>query len=561
MNFPASLFYPSDAFDVDANQVMGRRVAGRLLIKAFASSLSPGEEISFFTLGEPASHALRELLKGALPDGASARIFATYPSFDQLVSSGAFCIPDPSLAHWSSLRAGGHHASFSLIGVIHTICSEGVLKSLADIPLAPLYSWDAIVCTSKAGQSVVSRVIEHRIEAIKRRFSSHAHQDSSLGMPSLPIIPLPGPQCQPFHPELTRDQRRIKARQSLGIAIDDFVVVFVGRLSFHSKCHPLSLYRALQRLAESNPSQSITLIECGHQFNSHVAEAYEQLRSQFANVNFYLVGGANPATEEEKWSCLAAADVFSSPVDNLQETFGLSVVEAMYAELPLVISDWSGYRDLVLDGVNGFLIPTYDLQAGHSGCDPIDIAYSSGKCNYDSMIGLRSLGVALDHDAYAKSFQLLLDDPSLRLKMSKAGLERYMLNYSVDAVARAYRGLLSELAQRRDEVLTRNSDISYLPSYMPSHSEIFHHFPSASIPFSDVVWTLVNPAATSHLYDKMNQELVSLIVGSGLHALVNLLLSQRCLSTQSIMALGYDEFRARATLALLFKFGIVSPVK
>ena len=47
-------------------------------------------------------------------------------------------------------------------------------------------------------------------------------------------------------------------------------------------------------------------------------------------------------------------------VDNLRD-LGLAVAEAMAAGLPLVVSDWNGYRDLVRDGMDGF------------GCDPLGI--------------------------------------------------------------------------------------------------------------------------------------------------------------------------------------------
>ena len=48
----------------------------------------------------------------------------------------------------------------------------------------------------------------------------------------------------------------------------------------------------------------------------------------------------------------------ASLVDNTQETFGLAVTESKGAGLPLVVSDWSGYRDLVRDGIDGYLIPS-----------------------------------------------------------------------------------------------------------------------------------------------------------------------------------------------------------
>ena len=60
--------------------------------------------------------------------------------------------------------------------------------------------------------------------------------------------------------------------------------------------------------------------------------------------------------DEEKPHLLAAADLFVSPSDNLQETFGLSVVEAHGGGLPVVMSDFDGYKDTVDEEV-GVRVP------------------------------------------------------------------------------------------------------------------------------------------------------------------------------------------------------------
>ncbi|MBI3542646.1 MAG: glycosyltransferase, partial [Deltaproteobacteria bacterium] len=54
-----------------------------------------------------------------------------------------------------------------------------------------------------------------------------------------------------------------------------------------------------------------------------------------------------------------AADIFCSLADNVQETFGLTPLEAMAAGLPQVVSDWNGYRDTVRHGVDGFRVPAF----------------------------------------------------------------------------------------------------------------------------------------------------------------------------------------------------------
>ena len=69
-----------------------------------------------------------------------------------------------------------------------------------------------------------------------------------------------------------------------------------------------------------------------------------------------IVNGMDPELRFGVWQ---AADVFTSLSDSIQETFGLVILEAMASGLPVVASDWDGYRDLVIDGVTGFLVPTY----------------------------------------------------------------------------------------------------------------------------------------------------------------------------------------------------------
>ena len=70
--------------------------------------------------------------------------------------------------------------------------------------------------------------------------------------------------------------------------------------------------------------------------------------------------------DAEKRDLLAASDLFVSPVDNVQETFGLTPIEAMAAGLPSVVSDWDGYRDTVQHVEHGFRIPTLAPPAGQA---------------------------------------------------------------------------------------------------------------------------------------------------------------------------------------------------
>ncbi len=134
-------------------------------------------------------------------------------------------------------------------------------------------------------------------------------------------------------------ERRNEARSSLGISSADFVVLFLGRLSFHAKANPTPMYLALERLARRH---RVVLIECGWTANDHIAQALSEARAKLCpSVRSIVLDGRISDVRDTAW---AAADVFCSLSDNIQETFGLTPIEAMAAELPVVVTDWMDTR-------------------------------------------------------------------------------------------------------------------------------------------------------------------------------------------------------------------------
>ena len=240
------------------------------------------------------------------------------------------------------------------------------------------------------------------------------------------------------------------------------MVLFLGRLSFHSKAHPLPLYRALERLSAEH---EVVLLECGHIFNGTISGAFKQLHQRFPRLRLRRLGGLTPASNEEKELALAAADLFCSPADNLQETFGLSVLEAMASSLPVVASDWNGYRDLVVHGKTGWLVPCSDLLQKQTKPDALDRRFSLGLQDYDSTVGLRSIGVVLDHAALEKNLGDLLADPERCAAMGEAGRMRIENVFAWRVVSGQYRELWSELSQRRMSAQSQANSVPWPMAY------------------------------------------------------------------------------------------------
>ncbi len=472
--YPAALVLPGDAFDTDRNQVMGRRVAGSGFARGIASSLK-NEELTVIVNDRNDLAKLRDQLQPCLDSGSNVRLQVGL-SNASMTSAGCVHLPDPGLAHWSWLRAGRSAANFSITGVTHTLCSRNVMSGLEQLITAPLEGWDALVCTSQAALGVVQEAMACQREQLSRRFGQSFPLPKG---PQLPVIPLaidPTPYQWRGRFNSREDQRQ-KARQALQLPSDAIVILFLGRLSFHSKAHPLPLYRSL---AELSKKHNIILLECGHLFSDVIATAFEELAKKFPSLSIRRVGGRLPASEEDKKLALAAADIFCSPADNLQETFGLSVLEAMASSLPVVVSDWNGYRDLVEQGVSGLLVACQDVLRSSSEADAIERDYRLGLMDYDNFVGLRSLGVCIDHRDLIQALDSLCSQSNHRCEMGEKAQERLEQKFSWSVVSGQYRELWDELNSQRQ---TAASDSQRNLPWPTSHSgRLFNGYSHGTFP-------------------------------------------------------------------------------
>ena len=159
---------------------------------------------------------------------------------------------------------------------------------------------------------------------------------------------------------------------------------------------------------------------------------YQEVGEAYApDVPVHFLDGKNPDVVR---CCWAAADLFLSLVDNPQETFGLAPVEAMAAGLPVVVSDWDGYRYTVSDGVEGFRIPT--LTAGHAKQgEELAVLHDHGMLSYQDYVGAVAQHVAVDTEAAALAIARLAEDQSLRQRMGHAGRQTVRQRFDWPVVA------------------------------------------------------------------------------------------------------------------------------
>lgn len=228
--------------------------------------------------------------------------------------------------------------------------------------IGPVQSWDALVCTSRAVKKTMEMLFERWHAYMADRYGA-----TRLPTPQLPILPL-GVDVAKFRKTDARIAAGRAWRQRLGIADDALAVLYLGRLSYVEKAHPTPMFIALEQAAKASGRKMHAIMAGWFPMPEHEEAFREAARLYAPSIGLSIVDARVEPAKTEIWH---AADVFASLVDNIQETFGLAPVEAMAAGLPVVVSDWDGYRDTVRDGEDGFRIPTYAPPGGAGALLPL----------------------------------------------------------------------------------------------------------------------------------------------------------------------------------------------
>lgn len=429
-----ALYLNPEAFNTKGPALMGRQSAGEGFLRGYLRHART-EDIHFWNV---ADRPVAELDAFVQAIGALDRPVKWIARNDRLGlgEAGAVHMASPRLAReaWArrSIRAPGR---YGISGITHTTASSDVTDMLADMVSAPLEAWDFLICTSQAVRASVDLQLEAVRDDLEMRLGA-----TRLPSPQLITIPL-GVNVDDF---ATSDVQRQAWRRELDIPDDAVVVLYVGRFNVRAKMNPAPMAMALQRAVELT-GKKIAWVQAGWAGSEALNKTYHDETAAFCpDVLYRVVDGRRPDVRFSIWS---VGDIFLSLSDNIQETFGLTPVEAMAAGLPNVISDWNGYRDTVRHGVDGYRIATYAPRAGLGE----DLAYraASDWINYDTYVGSASQVTAVDLGEAAQAIADLVTNPDLRGTMGRAAQARAREIFDWSAIIPQYEALWDEMNARR----------------------------------------------------------------------------------------------------------------
>jgi glycosyltransferase involved in cell wall biosynthesis len=533
--------------------LMGRQVAGKQFLDAYFTH-GQWNQLTAVVRSNDRADPLMHMFREHPATCESTRQLWIRVESDFLTAADAYSdvlhFPGPpdSRFAWARHNTG---ARFALTGVTHTLSTRAAMQSLCDLVFAPFEPFDALVCTSRAVANLVRAVTEAQLDYLRDRFGGLPRL-----RPRLEVLPL-GVNPERFRPP--RASERASERARIGAADDETVVLCVGRLSHHAKAHPFPAFHAAEQAAKRT-GRKVRLVFAGWAAHPAIDKAFRDGAKQFApSVAVAFVDGLDGAIRDGVWK---AADICVSLPDNIQETFGLVVIEAMASGLPIVGSDWNGYRDLIVDGETGYLIPTR-MVLGATAQSTSRLLFGHG--NYDHFLAECSQATAVDPAVAADTLTRLIDDAPCRKRMGAAGRKRVLQHFTWESVIRAYETLWAEQSKVCKEtraVAGRHPGPVNYPA--PEHS--FAGYPSNWL--VDPGRVIAPAEAADALIALLELPLTNLTAVrrcSDRETLARLLNSATKTATigELLAELGQTETgptEARATIAWLLKYGLLTPL-
>ncbi|MDI1256584.1 MAG: glycosyltransferase [Flavobacterium sp.] len=196
-------------------------------------------------------------------------------------------------------------------------------------------------------------------------------------------------------------QEKSALKQQLGIHENDIVIGSVGRMSSDAHKRFSDLIKAVAMLVKKSLNIKLILVGEGPEKAN-----YEDLVTELNLKDNVIFTGYQHETNR----FYSIFDVFC--LTSAFEAFGLVVAEAMFHQLPVVATKVGGMQYIVDDGITGFLVEKFDI------------------------------------NAITKKLQILYLDADLRISFGTAGYEKAIQNYTeekyVERVETLYMKLLKE---------------------------------------------------------------------------------------------------------------------
>ena len=316
-------------------------------------------------------------------------------TFDQVIVHSAFSNPVTAIATRERFFTSAAPIHFFLSG----LCDLATVIPSVQMLFAAGKTYDCITPLSCSNQLTAEKIFSHftryyESEWNVRRIFPGRFTKARLGVN--------------IHKFRHDHQARETLRKRFGIGEQTVVFLYLGRLGASYKADLFPLVRLFYDEFIAT-GQDAHLLLAGYDDGAAVALS-SLITALHACERIKIVSDVNAL--QKKW-LYSLADVFVSPSDNIQEAFGLTLIEAMAAGLPVIASDWDGYKESIKDSVTGFLVKT------KWNADVNRAAQAGGVLNQMDRHLLYAQNLCIDVREMRRVMRLLASEPNLRRRMGE----------------------------------------------------------------------------------------------------------------------------------------------
>ncbi|TIH13026.1 glycosyltransferase [Marinifilum sp. JC120] len=419
----------------ESGPILGRKVANMGFLNGLLG-LDPFDEYHFFLSGAGGKQDLTSFFKNSYPaifEQGRVKIMDRRDLPTEIARREYFCFHQSDCinypSHLARVRNKYGQNIFPITGTTHSLSYSNYGSFLLNYLWKGTTKRDCIVTTSSTGVQVVENYFKHLREGLG--ISEETHPS-----PQIRKIPLginPGQLAPPD------EHLKAQAKRNLGFdAADERVNILVfGRIAHYSKMDILPLLRALQKLFVSGIERTKVRVMLGGWIDEE--DDFPATLAQLGrNMGLELTITGRPS-DEKKLDLYRAADIFVSISDNPQETFGLTVLEAGASGLPVIASDYDGYKDLVVHEETGLLIDTIGPEATP------DLDVMAPLCFDNHYHLLMAQQTAVNTPKLAAALKQLINDSQLRIDLGQAGAKRVREKFNWTQIVEQHITLWEEL--------------------------------------------------------------------------------------------------------------------
>ena len=551
--FPnCAISYIPEAYGIKGKNIVGRQSAGLEFLKAYIQ-YSGYDDFLCMTHSSDDFYIFQDQIKILRDKEFTSYHIDTHDIYG-LGHIGTVYWPDPVINRLAWIRQAWNSHAYSLCGITHTLSDIEVIQAIQDMLIAPIESWDALVCTSNAAQKTVQAIFNDWSDYINDK---HGYSPK----PSLqtPVIPI-GVDLDKFARTDAKVRSGKKLRQKLNIPDDAIVGLYFGRLNFLTKSHPTPMFLAFEMAAKQLENTQLHLLVVG-QFNNPMLQAeFEDLEKKLCKKTIvHWLDGNDPSVTEACWH---SAEFFISLSDNMQETFGMTVTEALAASLPCIVSDWSGIRENMVHGETGFLIPTI-MPSDKVGDTFIKRSIFHIDKFSDAVASLNQV-ISTDIHECASAIVRVSTDINIRAEMRIKSRKFAERKFGWQNIIRQYQLLWKELADRRHKYNMNQKESNNI--YHKGHINpfvAFEKYSSQHITVNSCIMSTTDlaPISLEELWGNISHLILSsmMLSYSDIQSLLSALTSNQSTSIEDILSMNpnFQLEKTIYTIAWLLKYGLI----